>query len=110
MEAANRTHMRKTFLSILTGILTGTLVLGVAWATAGLIPISRTPSSEVTTSSVDGTARTAQEAPALDPSALAEGERLPGGTFLVGAHNASIAPKTVAEGGLWTPHDPANGF
>jgi hypothetical protein len=101
--------MRRTLLSILTGGLTGILVLGVAWATAGLVPISRTETgTPLAPTQKDGA--TLQDAPPVDLSSFQSGERLPGGTFLVGAHDASIAPKTVAEGGQWTPHNPNGGF
>lgn len=102
--------MRRTLLSILTGGLTGVLVLGVAWATVGLVPISRTETRGAITTITQEDGATLQEAPPVDLSSFQSGERLPGGTFLAGAYNASIAPKTVAEGGRWNPHNPNGGY
>ena len=103
--------MRRTFLSIITGLLSGILGLGAAWAAAGLIPAE----PKVATTEVSG-GRSEANAPASQSSAPQDvsnvtaptGERLPGGQFLVGTQNESIAPVPVSEGGQWNPH--GNGY
>jgi hypothetical protein len=108
--------MRRTFLSLLTGLFSGALALGVAWATIGLsakpeLPVTKgaTPRSTVQRGAA---AHSKGAIPALEPAevqaALAGGERLPGGTFLVGSHNESIAPIPAFAGGQWNPH--GNGY
>ena len=99
--------MRKQLFGLLTGVLTGALALGGAWAATGLIPVNeKAPTKGKAVAperSVD------QEQPATPANITApHGERLPGGTFLVGAHNASIAPVPVSEGGQWNAH--GNGY
>ncbi|MEA2452415.1 MAG: hypothetical protein QOG04_1125 [Actinomycetota bacterium] len=91
--------MRRTFLSILTGVLTGTLVLGVAWATAGLVPARPAASLTDTHKALDADAQL--EDVAGIQQAIQAGGRLPGGTFLVGADDESIAPIPVSDGGDW---------
>ena len=102
--------MRRVLLSIITGVLTGTLVLGVGWATTGLLPVGDRSDSVTKTSAGRKEARLAARPGAATESATAEftGERLPDGQFLVGASRVSIAPVTVAEGGRWNPH--GNGY
>jgi hypothetical protein len=97
--------MRRTVLSICTGVATGVLVLGVAWATTGLVPAAEPKTPVGATAPARSDARQAdllQEAPALT------GGRLPDGLFLVGARNESIAPVRVSDGGQWNPH--GNGY
>ena len=102
--------MRRTLLSAFTGLLTGILALGVAWATTGLVPVDEqkatggalvqptpTPSASPTTAS-----------PETQQASFTPGDRLPGGMFLAGAHNESIAPIPVSEGGQWNAH--GNGY
>ncbi len=90
--------MRTKLFSIISGVLTGALFLGAAWATAGLLPVN------------EGTSDGAVSTPAVPAKVLAaaqtaaEGEQLPGGLFKVGASKVSIAPKSVAEGGPWIRH------
>ena len=99
--------MRRTLLSILTGLLSGILALGVAWGAAGLLPVDPVsdaagpvpaPTGLPTPSTTETETTLVQEA-----TAAASG-RLDGGLFLVGAHNESIAPVPVSEGGRWNPH------
>ena len=95
--------MRRFLFSALTGVLTGLLALGVAWGTAGLAPSGlKAPGPKQTPTPTP----TASSAPA--PVTVPSGGRLPGGTFLVGAHNESIAPIPVSEGGRWNAH--GNGY
>ncbi|MGH2807008.1 MAG: hypothetical protein ACRDKT_07010 [Actinomycetota bacterium] len=100
--------MRRTLLALLTGLLTGVLVLGVAWATVGLVP--RRGARSVDPGEVGGGPAPAgparqggEQAQAALDAATAQG-RLPGGGFLVGTHNESIAPVRVADGGQWNAH------
>ena len=97
--------MRRTLLSIFTGLLTGLLALGVAWATAGLTPPG--PDAGLQT---PGPKKTKSPSPSTSPSPTPTPDptfppgRLPDGVFLVGAHNESIAPIPVSEGGPWNAH------
>jgi hypothetical protein len=95
--------MRRVLNSIVVGTLTGALVLSVAWATSGLIPVDRTPAR-------GGIAATPVEDGAsissADVQAIAEGGRLPGGLFKVGGADVSIAPVQFPEG-QWLKHDPS---
>ena len=97
--------MRRYLTGLLTGALTGALALGAAWATTGLVQVEtpEVPSiaqpSPSTSASADAT-----PTPAPDPSPSPTGGRLPGGTFLAGAHNESIAPIPVSQGGRWNAH------
>ncbi|HYP23532.1 MAG TPA: hypothetical protein VEV43_08160 [Actinomycetota bacterium] len=98
--------MRRYLTGLLSGVLTGALALGAAWATTGLVSVE-TP--DVTPSLVQPSPSTsaspqATPAPAPSPAASPAGGRLAGGTFLVGAHNESIAPVPQSEGGPWNPH------
>ena len=97
--------MRRTILSITTGLMTGFLALGVAWATAGLTPQS--------TSAAPQPKKTKTPSPTPTPSPTASPSptrvefppgRLPGGVFKVGAVDTSIAPIPVSEGGKWNAH------
>lgn len=93
--------MRRFFLSVSTGLLTGALVLGMAWASAGLIPVDTTKPSPPPATKGHAKARVAQEnAPVFEASNL-QGGRLDEGMFLVGADDESIAPIPVSEGGDW---------
>ena len=91
-------------MSLFTGFLFGVLGLGAAWAASGLIPSA----PDAPAASVEATPGPGESAPATDAPAPApaptSGERLPGGMFLVGTHNESIAPIPVSEGGPWNPH------
>ena len=98
--------MRKQLFGLLTGILTGALALGGAWAATGLIPVDDTKVSKKTTR--HAAERLNDQGGAPVTNVTPQGERLPGGTFLVGAHNESIAPVPVSEGGQWNPH--GNGY
>ncbi len=100
--------MRRTLFSILTGLFTGALVLGVAWATVGFIPANET-AAPTAIASKDKTVLPldTEELEAIE-TAVHEGGRLPDGVFLVGAHDASIAPIPVSQGGDWNPH--GNGY
>jgi hypothetical protein len=103
--------MRRLFTSVLTGLLTGGLVLGVAWATAGLTPVGgkKAHPPGVTIDEVTANTGTTTEDPTPDLEASGlEGGRLPDGVFLVGADNESIAPIPVSEGGRWHAH--GNGY
>ena len=110
--------MRRFLLGATSGVLTGALALGIAWGTTGLLPVEKPKAPKVSErrhkldkSSRSGRANRTQsrEKRAQAAAALAlEGGRLPGGTFLVGAHNESIAPVPVSEGGQWNPH--GNGY
>jgi hypothetical protein len=100
--------MRRALLSTLIGLLTGLLVLGVGWATVGLTPVSKPKAPSLGVEKVTGTGRSTeaakQRALIQEIAAAPAGERLPGGTFLVGGHNESIAPVPVSEGGRWNAH------
>lgn len=102
--------MRRVLTSVLTGVLTGALVLGVAWATTGLMPEG--PSSEVKERSPAAHGRSHRH-PVVDEEVVAEaeaataasGQRLPDGLFRVGTAETSIAPVQHPEG-PWLAHDP----
>jgi hypothetical protein len=99
--------MRRTLFSIFTGLLTGFLALGVAWATTGLVAAGPTPAP--TRSPKHSPSPTATPTPTPTPTpdpTYAPGERLPAGVFLVGADNESIAPIPVSEGGDWEAQRP----
>lgn len=71
-------------------------MLGVAWATVGLLPAGQT------TPIHPGAGVPKVSAQELEAAAnISAGVQLPGGLFKVGASKASIAPKSVAEGGPW---------
>jgi hypothetical protein len=101
MRAANLKYMRKTLRSLISGVITGAVFLGAAWASAGLLPAGKpSPSTLPTKANATGVS-----AAVLAAAADAEvGEQLPGGLFKVGAAKVSIAPKSVAEGGPWIRH------
>jgi hypothetical protein len=97
--------MRRTLFSILTGLLTGLLVLGVAWATAGLAPVGAPEVPEAGAVGQPATQDAQQpEGAAPAPEGVQPNGRLPGGLFLVGTHNESIAPVPTSEGGEWNAH------
>ena len=100
---ANPWAMRRTLLSIFTGLLTGFLALGVAWATAGLSPQVSTstpqPKKTKTPSPIESPTPTASPSSVEFPPG-----RLPDGVFKVGAYDASIAPVPTSEGGDWNAH------
>ena len=103
--------MRRILRSLFVGVTTGVLVLGIAWATTGLVPVSETDvaTAQLGPSAVKQDTKVDAKVPEPDPTVTpVPGERLPGGTFLVGAHNESIAPIPVSEGGRWNPH--GNGY
>ena len=88
--------MRKITFSITSGVLTGILILGVAWGTTGLLPAG----SGKTIPQRHGVPAVSSEE--LEAAAnTAAGAQLPGGLFKVGASKVSIAPKSVADGGPW---------
>lgn len=100
--------MRRILSSIITGSLIGALVLGVAWATVGLIPgTSETPPvAHPHRHGVD-------QATVAEASSAALGQRLSGGLFRVGTADVSIAPVQYPEG-PWLAHrsgdtDPSDG-
>jgi hypothetical protein len=103
---------RRILRGALTGFLTGAIALGAAWAATGLTPVGELTQGprQTKTRQVDArsAAQTEQADPAPPSSADLQGGRLPGGNFLVGAHNESIAPVPVSEGGKWNPH--GNGY
>ena len=103
--------MRRALLSILTGLFTGVLVLGVAWATSGLVPVPENDLAAPSTGRVDRDAK-ARSVPsssnAEEVAAALEGGRLPAGVFKVGAHDQSIAPIPTWEDGPWNPHQPSD--
>ena len=104
--------MRRTLFSILTGLLSAVLALGVAWGAVGLLPVDplsddAAPAPVPTELPSPSTAETA-EAELVEEVTFTEGGRLEGGLFLVGAHNESIAPIPVSQGGPWNPH--GNGY
>jgi hypothetical protein len=82
-----------------TGMLTGALVLGAAWATVAVLP----PRGTVSPTQSDDDGAGGQEA-ATESVTASEGERLPDGSFYVGAADESIAPVSVADGGRWIRH------
>jgi len=87
--------MRPKLFSIISGVLTGALFLGAAWATAGLLPVGGTdPLTPPATIKVSPQVLAAAQA-------AAPGEQLPGGMFKVGAAKVSIAPISKADGGPW---------
>lgn len=92
--------MRRAFLSLVTGVLTGTLVLGVAWATVGLIPVEKNPIGE----KVAGPGGSDNPIPSIDVQDIKDGGRLPDGLFRVGGADVSIAPIQYPEG-QWLKHD-----
>jgi hypothetical protein len=99
--------MRRALLSTLIGFLTGVLVLGVGWATVGLTPVKpKTPKANALKKAPkrEASAGAEEQAVAEQVTAAPTGKRLPGGTFLVGAQDESIAPIPVSEGGQWNAH------
>lgn len=97
--------MRRTALSLLTGVLTGLLALGVAWATVGLAPAARQPATQATPKGKKSPTPTPTPSPTPTPDPTFPPGRLPDGVFLVGAHDASIAPIPASEeGGRWNAH------
>lgn len=96
--------MRRTFLSVLTGVLTGILVLGVAWATSGLIPARPTTPTHLGAEQAPDARADLQDPSSFDTQTLQTSGRLPGGTFLVGADDQSIAPIPAGQPtGQWNP-------
>jgi hypothetical protein len=101
--------MRRFLLGALTGVLTGALALGGAWAAVGLIRVEKPDLP-----AIESPKRVSGRAPAPDAQILptsspaSSGGKLPGGSFLVGAHDESIAPIPVSQGGRWNPH--GNGY
>ena len=79
--------MRRIFFSIITGVLTGGLILGVGWATTGLIPVDEAGSNHAGRTKVRKEGPQATEELQATAQAQAEftGQRLPEGQFLVGA-------------------------
>jgi hypothetical protein len=98
--------MRRILFSIITGVLTGGLILGVGWATTGLIPVDEHARDNAGRAKVRKEGPQGEELPAGRQANAAEfsGQRLPEGQFLVGASRVSIAPVPVSEGGQWNPH------
>jgi hypothetical protein len=96
--------MRRILLSIFTGVLTGSLVLGVGWATTGLLPVNGDDGPATPTVKLHKKERGADERAQAQAAVEFTGQRLPEGEFLVGASKVSIAPVTVADGGQWNPH------
>jgi hypothetical protein len=100
---------RRVLRAALTGLVTGAVALSAGWAATGLTPARGTGARDVTQGPVQSApgadARARQtDADATQQVTAPTGTRLPGGNFLVGAHNASIAPIPVSEGGQWHPH------
>jgi hypothetical protein len=109
----DKSPVRRAVRSLVTGFLTGAIALGGAWAATGLVPARDSKPSAGTRTERRDDARVQAQARQTEPDAAsqaitADGTRLPGGTFLVGAHDASIAPVPVSEGGQWNPH--GNGY
>ncbi len=101
--------MRRPLLSILSGLMTGVLVLGVAWATAGLVPVNdSTAPVERSLEKRSKRLHRQNKARVSTQEVSVDGTRLPEGVFLVGSHNESIAPVPVSEGGQWNAH--GNGY
>jgi hypothetical protein len=102
--------MRRALLSILTGSLTGALILGVGWATTGLMPVHGRAERPAREGRLDknGVVRAKKAAEADIGSTDFIGQRFSGGEFRVGASRVSIAPVPVSEGGEWNPH--GNGY
>lgn len=96
--------MRRAARSAITGALTGLVLLGVAWATTGLIPVgeSTRPSG----------GRASTPPPPVEDNGPIQEVATPdasrGALFFVGAHDESIAPVPVSQGGRWNPH--GNGY
>lgn len=100
--------MRRYLIGLLTGVLTGALALGAAWATTGLVRVD-TPEETVPVVQPSPSGSPVETpSPSPNPSPSFSGGRLPGGTFLVGARNESIAPVPVSQGGRWNAH--GNGY
>jgi hypothetical protein len=100
---------RRALRAAFTGVLTGAIALGAAWAATGLIPVGESKPgaqrSDVLQSDRRAETHARQtEGDATQQVTAPQGTRLPGGNFLVGAHNESIAPVPVSEGGQWNPH------
>jgi hypothetical protein len=94
--------MRRVLASLLTGALTGALVLGAAWASVGLIPKGDQPVA----SGVSRERTTAVDQEAVEDASTAPlGERLDDGLFKVGTSEVSIAPVQYPDG-PWLAHDP----
>ena len=93
--------MRRALFSATTGLLTGLLVLGVAWGTVGVTPV-RTPGAP--TPAASSPTPDAPAPVATTTVTVPTDGRLPAGTFFVGAHDESIAPIPVSEGGEWNAH------
>jgi len=96
--------MRRVLNSVIVGALTGALVLSVAWATSGLIPVGAGTSAEPPAQAV--TADASLQQASAEAATLEAGQKLPPGLFKVGASDVSIAPVPVNEGGPWLRHDP----
>jgi hypothetical protein len=110
---ANPGSMLRVLRAAFSGVLIGVVVLGVAWATTGLAPVGTStpknpPAGWTGKNPTSGPGSTFSPSSAA-PEVMAPSEgRLPGGTFLVGAHNESIAPILESDGGHWNPH--GNGY
>jgi hypothetical protein len=98
--------MRRVLASLLTGALTGALILGAAWATTGLLP---TDAEREAANLAAG--RTQRQTESIDPEVVAAAEaaplneRLGEGLFRVGTSEVSISPVQYPEG-PWLAHDP----
>ncbi|MDQ3964140.1 MAG: hypothetical protein M3277_09570 [Actinomycetota bacterium] len=102
--------MRRILSSFITGGLIGALVLGVAWATSGLLPVGGDRVRGV--ASDHGHAHIG-DAAVQQASMIPAGERLPNGLFRVGTADISIAPVQYPDG-PWLAHrsgdaDPSDG-
>ncbi|MFP5224968.1 MAG: hypothetical protein ACLGH3_05355, partial [Actinomycetota bacterium] len=88
--------MRNLVRSLTSGVAAGSVMIGAAWATVGLMP---------TGGPIPDPAISAELGKAIEQArTLDDGVRLPDGVFKVGAADVSIAPKSVAEGGPWIRH------
>jgi hypothetical protein len=96
--------LRRVVLAVMTGLLTGALALGGAWAASGLLPVEQPKLEGGSKAAITGDEQVKISEDARAAVENLDGTRLPGGMFLVGAHNESIAPIPVSEGGDWNAH------
>jgi hypothetical protein len=116
LEASTLTggrSVRGALRGAVTGFVTGAVALSAAWAATGLIPAGQSDSPGAGATARQSSRRAAVDVRQTEPEAAQgltapTGSRLPGGSFLVGAHDESIAPIPASEGGQWNPH--GNGY
>jgi len=98
--------VRKIFRSVAAGLVSGTVLLGTAWAVVGVGPVPSTTNPVRGTGANTTSAGADKAGDAGGNVALVEavtpGQRLPAGQFLAGAAKVSIAPDPAK----WLPNIP----